>query len=123
MGIISNRNTCRGVWVLVLAVLAGVWPGMAEDSEPSGRRQSNPDLSGVSSDERKMIESACRLEKSVGGPAAYYRCLASQLRELRGAPTAPNLSGVSPDERKMINREDLRKSWWFVRAFCVLGSS
>ena len=96
MGSMTNRKACRGAWVLVLVVLAGVSPGIAEA----------PDLSGVSAAERKMIESACLLEKSVGGPAAYNRCLASQLRELRGAPTAPDLSGVSSAERKMIEENN-----------------
>ena len=92
MGIMTNRKACRGAWVLVLVVLAGVSPGIAEA----------PDLSGVSSDERAMIEGACRLEKRVGGPPAYYRCLAEQLRELKGTPTAPDFFSVSSRDRESI---------------------
>ena len=100
MGIMT-QNACKWAWVLVLVVLAGVSPGIAEA----------PDLSGVSADERKMIESACFLEKSVGGPAAYNSCLASQLRDLNEAPTAPDLSGVGADERKMITEDhDIARS-------------
>ena len=102
MGSMTNRNACKGAWVLVLVVLVGGQLGIAADDDQPGRRQSTPDLSGVSSDERRMIESACFLEKSVGGPAAYNRCLASQLRDLNETPTAPDLSGVSSDERRMI---------------------
>ena len=92
----TKRNVCRGAWMLVLAVLAGVWPGIAEDNDQAGRRQPTPDLSGVSSEERRMIESACLVERSVGGPAAYNRCLASQLSALKDVPKTSNLSRLTP---------------------------
>lgn len=53
----------RGSTILVLAVLVAVIVvrlGIAEDNNRAGQRQTTLDLFGVSSDERKMIESACR---------------------------------------------------------------
>ena len=91
----TKRNFCRAAWMIVLAVLAGVWPGIAEDDDQTGRRQSTPNLSGVSPDERRMIESACSLERMVQGPAAYNRCLASQLSALSEMPTTPDLSRLT----------------------------
>ena len=55
MGSMTNRNACKGAWVLVLVVLVGGQLGIAADDDQPGRRQSTPDLSGVSSDERRMI--------------------------------------------------------------------
>jgi restriction system protein len=40
---------------------------------------SKPSLAGVSSDERAMIESACRPKRMFSGPAAYYSCISQQL--------------------------------------------
>lgn len=91
----TKRNFCRAAWMIVLAVLAGVWPGIAEDDDQTGRRQSTPNLSGVSPDERRMIESACRGEKMLQGPAAYNRCLASQLSALKDTPRIPDLSRLT----------------------------
>lgn len=91
----TKRNFCRAAWMIVLAVLAGVWPGIAEDDDQTGRRQSTPNLSGVSPDERRMIESACRAEKMFQGPAAYNRCLASQLSALKDTPRIPDLSRLT----------------------------
>ena len=94
MGIMTNQNACRGKLILVLValvVLAGVRPSIAEDDDQAGWRQSDSDLSGVSSDERMSIESACRTEKVFGGPAAYNRCVASQLNSLKDARRTPDL--------------------------------
>ena len=55
MGRMTNRNACKGGWVLVLVVLVGVQLGIAEDDDQPGRRQSTTDLSGVSADERTSI--------------------------------------------------------------------
>lgn len=43
-----------------------------------------PDLTGLSLEERSMIESACCNEGILNGPSAYYRCVANQLTALRG---------------------------------------
>ena len=64
---------------------------MAEDDDQAGGKQSTPDLSGVSSDERSSIQSACASEKFIQGPAAYNRCVASQLSSLKDAPRTPEL--------------------------------
>ena len=61
-----------------------------------------PDLSGLSSDERSSIKSVCASEKLFQGPAAYNRCVASQLSSLNNAPRTPDLSGLSRDERSSI---------------------
>ena len=105
MRTMTNQRACRGTLILVflaLVILAGVRPGIAEDDDQAGGRQLTPDLSGVSSDERSSIESACASEKMFRGPAAYNRCLASQLSALGKAPMTPDLSGVSSDERSSI---------------------
>ena len=94
MGIMTNRNVCKGAWVLVLAALAvlvGVRPGIAEDNDQGGGIQSTPDLSGLSREERESIQSVCSSEKYLQGPVAYNRCVASQLSSLKGAPRTPDL--------------------------------
>ena len=94
MEIMTNQNACRGKLILVLValvVLAGVRPGIAQDDDQAGGRQSTPDLSGVSSDERSSIQSVCASEKLFQGPAAYNRCVASQLSSLKDAPRTPEL--------------------------------
>ena len=68
------------------------------------RSQGPPaELDAVSRSERSMIEGACRLEKSVGGPASYYSCLEDQIAELRRSQGPPaELDAVSRSERSMI---------------------
>ena len=61
-----------------------------------------PNLSGLSSDERQSIESVCSSSKAAYGPAAYYECLQKQIASLSSGPRAPNLSGLSSDERQSI---------------------
>ena len=90
----TNRNVCKGAWVLVpaaLAVLVGVRPGIAEDNDQGGGIQSTPDLSGLSREERESIQSVCSSEKYLQGLVAYNRCVASQLSSLKGAPRTPDL--------------------------------
>jgi hypothetical protein len=60
-----------------------------------------PDLSGLSADDRSSIEMACSYDKVNVGPAAYHRCLQSQLNALAGSQS-PNLSGLSADDRSSI---------------------
>ena len=108
MRTMTNQRACRGTLILVflaLVILAGVRPGIAEDDDQAGGRQSTPDLSGVSSDERSSIKSVCSSEKMFRGPAAYNRCLASQLSALSKTPRAPDLSGVSSDEQSSIAKD------------------
>ena len=63
--------------------------------------QAQPDLSGLSSDDRGSIESACSHAKYIEGPAAYHRYLQTQLSALSGS-TSPDLSGLSSDDRRSI---------------------
>jgi hypothetical protein len=66
--------------------------------EPSVRQG----LSGLSAEERSSIEAACEGPKLLEGPAAYRRCLGSQLASLAQAPRPPDLSGLSAEERSSI---------------------
>ena len=66
-------------------------------------RSSKPDLSGLTAEERRAIDGACILEKSGGGPAAYYRCLRDQLASMARGPSKPDLSGLTAEERRAID--------------------
>ena len=81
---------------LLLAILAAssLYPCSLSD-------QAQPDLSGLSSDGRRSIESACSHAKYVEGPATYHRCLQTQLSTLTGS-TFPDISGLSSDGRRSI---------------------
>ena len=59
-------------------------------------------LSGLTYDERSSIKSVCASEKLFQGPAAYNRCVESQLSSLNNAPRTPDLSGLTYDERSSI---------------------
>ena len=84
--------------------LAGDPPQPAESNEGIRPRGGPPaELDSVSSSERSMIEGACALQRSVGGPASYYSCLEEQVAELsrsRGPPA--ELNGLDRLERSMI---------------------
>jgi len=60
-----------------------------------------PDLSGLSADDRTSIQSTCSHEKYSLGPAAYHQCLQTQLNKLSGSQS-PDLSGLSADDRTSI---------------------
>jgi len=81
---------------LLLAILAA-----SSLSPCSLSAQAQPDLSGLSSDDRGSIESACSHAKYIEGPAAYHRYLQTQLSALSGS-TSPDLSGLSSDDRRSI---------------------
>jgi len=63
---------------------------------------SEPDLSTITSAERGMIETACRVDRNFNGPAAYYNCLRRQLAALQDGSGEPDLSIISGTERGMI---------------------
>jgi hypothetical protein len=65
-------------------------------------RPRRPDVSTLTDPERQSIESACSGDKYVNGPAAYNRCLESQLTLLGAAPQRPDLSSLSSSERQSI---------------------
>jgi hypothetical protein len=56
----------------------------------------------VSSDDRAMIESACRKQRAMRGPAAYYGCISQQLAALASNPDRPSFAGVASDRRATI---------------------
>ena len=70
--------------------------------QASAHAQSPPNLSELSPDELRSIESACSSAKYLNGPAAYNRCLQNQLDEWSKGPRSPDLSGLSPDELRSI---------------------
>jgi hypothetical protein len=76
-------------------------PEKLEAPHPAPKSQ-QPDLSTLTSPERQSIESACSHDKYINGPAAYNRCLGTQLGLLSTAPTRPDLSGLSSSERQSI---------------------
>jgi len=61
-----------------------------------------PSLSGLTTAERTMIESACKGPHVLNGRAAYYRCLDRQLSELRTLRNRPSLADVTSAERTRI---------------------
>ena len=78
--------------------------GVTEDcfsSAIAGSSETN-NLSNLSTSDRASIESACSGAKLLQGPAAYHRCLSTQLQELTQDPNAPDLSRLSSDDRASI---------------------
>jgi len=61
-----------------------------------------PDLSGLTSSERRSIESACSYAKYNQGPVAYDQCLARQFEEWKTGPRQPDLSALTSSERRSI---------------------
>ena len=71
-------------------------------AEVSALPASQGHLSSLTPVERESIESACSTEKNLEGPAAYNRCLNSQLVALAAGPRRPDLSSLAPVERESI---------------------
>ena len=71
----------------------------SRDHRPRG----GVDFSGVSAGDRATIERTCQLTTSVTGPAAYYRCVARQVADLRATPR-PDFRGTSAGDRAAIER-------------------
>jgi hypothetical protein len=61
-------------------------------------RASQPDLSGLASEDRTSIEAACLTAKYLDGPAAYHDCLQKQLGTVSGSRAA-DLSGLKSEDR------------------------
>ena len=87
------KNAFAIGWMISMLILS---PQLAS----AGR----PDLSGLNNEEQSAIERACRAEKMVGGPAAYYQCLQNQLAQLKRSNGRPDLSGLNNEERSSIER-------------------
>ena len=77
--------------VILLACFAARTPG----------GQSPQSLSNLTSDERQSIEMACSYDKTMVGPAAYYKCVDKQLSALANV-RRPNLSNLTAEERQSI---------------------
>jgi len=65
----------------------------------------SPDLTGFTSDERRIIESQCSTERTLRGIAAYNQCLIDEIAETRAGPPAPDLTGFTSDERRIIESQ------------------
>ena len=63
--------------------------------------QGMPSLDGLDYETRSSIQIACMIEKTQG-PAAYARCLNSQLATLSNSSGIPNLSGLDYETRSSI---------------------
>lgn len=90
-----KNPTCLVLLQLILLCLYPIQISIAESTQ-------KPDLSGVTTDERKVIEDVCGRTLRVMGPAAYYECLNEQLHDLERGPSKPDLSGVTTNERRVI---------------------
>ena len=49
-----------------------------------------------------MIESACSGERTLYGPATYYKCVRGQIAALKASAGEPDLSKLSSEEQGMI---------------------
>jgi hypothetical protein len=74
-------------------------PQASNDQSAQNR---DTDLKEKTAEEQNSIESVCSGEKLLNGPAAYYKCLASQNSKLAMTPSPPDLSALNPDERSSI---------------------
>ncbi len=90
------RTRLTAVAVLAAAANSSLCRLSAQDMQSSAST-----LNKLSADEQTMVESACRTDRLVNGPSAYYRCVRKQLASL-GTSTAPSLGGVTSDEQTMI---------------------
>lgn len=61
-----------------------------------------PDLRGVDTETRQLIENACVGQKFHGGPAGYGGCLKKHLEAARAAPPIPRLNGLDSQTRQLI---------------------
>lgn len=66
-------------------------------AKAAGSRSDARDV--MSAAERASAESACSTERMLEGPAAYTRCMTTQLGAWSKAPKAPDLSAMSEAER------------------------
>lgn len=64
----------------------------------SGRSE----ISELSNEERRSLESVCSNAKYNQGPAAYKACLSKHMALLRNSPASPNLSSLGSEERRSI---------------------
>jgi hypothetical protein len=61
-----------------------------------------PDLSGLSKEDRESIEMTCASDKLTGGTQAYNECLRQQVAALKSAPRPGGLSKLSRADREAV---------------------
>ena len=61
-----------------------------------------PDLSGLTDEEKHSIEMICASDKLLQGQVEYNRCVSKQADALRNAPKPPDLSHLSARERDSL---------------------
>lgn len=78
--------------------LMGIINGQPEASAPHEIGSS----SSLSDSERASIESACRYDRDINGPAAYHACVSNKKQALENGPRHIDLISLSPTERSSI---------------------
>jgi hypothetical protein len=73
-----------------------------------------PNLSALPAIDQQLIRRACT-NTGRDGPAAYRRCISSQLISLASAPDVPNLSSFAADRRRAIE--------WACRTGAAAGAA
>ena len=100
---------------LLLAILAA-----SSLSPCSLSAQAQPDLSGLSSDDRGSIESACSHAKCIEGPAIYHRCLQAQLSALSGSGTSGVVRVSGSAQQTNTEFKELK---YFVGTWTITGEA
>ncbi len=81
-----------------------VTPQVAPQVGPpaEGEIAPDPDLSGLSKEDRESIEMTCASDKLTGGTQAYNECLRQQVTALRSTPRPGGLSKLSRADREAV---------------------
>ena len=81
-----------------------VTPQVAPQVGPpaEGEVAPEPDLSGLSKEDRESIEMTCASDKLTGGTQAYNECLRQQVAALKNAPRPGGLSKLSRADREAV---------------------
>jgi hypothetical protein len=81
-----------------------VTPQVAPQVGPpaEGEIAPDPDLSGLSKEDRESIEMTCASDKLTGGTQAYNECLRQQVAALKSTPRPGGLSKLSRADREAV---------------------
>lgn len=92
-------------------------------TQSAARPDQKPDLSGLSTEERRSIDSAWSYEKLMVGPAAYYQCVAGNLSGLSAARTLTTSASQSRAESHVSSgtSEQIKKLAYFVGLWTLEG--
>ncbi|WMP18947.1 hypothetical protein [Thiothrix lacustris] len=100
---LANKLETTVVADTVDRAATAVAPSLNDRREiPATKNSARPDFSHLSSAEKQSIESACSTDKHLNGPAAYNKCLSSQLGELDRQGSRPDLSHLTSAEQQSI---------------------